>query len=173
MKEKRITSEKEHKDGSIIIMAITIMTFLLFFVVPDLFQQSPENKVTDKFASYLAAFSLAEAGVERVIWELNYGDISSWKGDNTSRTLTISSHQAPANDVIGDIEIRVEDPDGENPRVRSTGRVVYTDSLGKGRTARVYMERTTRVELERSGYNWVCSFPQKQMPVSSVQGSTI
>ena len=173
MKETRITLEKEYKDGSIIIMAITIMAFLLFFVVPNLFQKSPEKKVTDKFVSYFAAFSLAEAGVERVIWELNYGDISSWKGDSTSRTLTISSHQVPASEVIGDIEIRVEDPDGENPSVRSTGRVTYTDSIGKGKTARVLLERTTRVDLERNGYNWVCSFPQKQTQASRVQGSTI
>ncbi len=59
----------------------------------------------------------------------NYGDISSWKGDSTSRTLIISSHQAPASDVIGDIEIRVEDPDGENPQVKATGRVAYTSPL--------------------------------------------
>jgi hypothetical protein len=90
-----------------------------------------------------------------VIWELNYGDISSWKGDSTSRTLTISSYQAPSSEVVGDIEIRIEDPDGENPQVKSTGRVAYT------------------VGLERSGYNWVCSFPQKQIPTSRVQGSTI
>jgi len=57
--------------------------------------------------------------------------------------------------------------------VKSTGRVAYTSPLAEGKTARVYLERTARVELERSGYNWVCSFPQKQMPASSVQGSTI
>ena len=161
------------KDGSILIIGMTLLAFLLVFAVPHLFQSSPENKVTDKSANYSAALSLAEAGVERVIWELNYGDISSWKGDSASRTLTISSHQVPASEVIGDIEIRVEDPDGENPQVKSTGRVAYTSPLAEGKTARVYLERTTRVELERSGYNWVCSFPQKQMPASSVQGSTI
>jgi len=161
------------KDGSILIIGMTILAFLFVFAVPHLFQQSPENKVTDKSANYTAALSLAEAGVERVIWELNYGDIATWKGDSTSRTLTISSYQAPASDVIGDIEIRIEDPDGENPQVKSTGRVAYTSTLAEGKAARVYLERTTRVELERSGYNWVCSFPQKQMPASRVQGSTI
>lgn len=161
------------KDGSILIIGMTILAFLFVFAVPHLFQQSPENKVTDKSANYTAALSLAEAGVERVIWELNYGDISNWKGDSTSRTLIISSHQVPASDVIGDIEIRVEDPDGENPQVKSTGRVAYTSLLAEGKAARVYLERTTRVELERSGYDWVCSFPQKQIPASRVQGSTI
>jgi hypothetical protein len=86
--------------------------------------------------------------------------------------LTISSYQAPASEVIGDIEIWVEDPDGENPQVKSTGRVAYKSSLAEGQTARVYLERTTRAELERSGYNWVCSFPQRQTQASRVQGST-
>ena len=169
-----IKIERGRKDGSILIIGMTFLAFLLVFAVPHLFQQSPENKVTDKSANYSAALSLAEAGVERVIWELNYGDISTWKGDSTSRTLTISSYQAPASDVIGDIEIRVEDPDGESPQVKSTGRVAYTSPLAEGKTARVYLERTTRVELERNGYNWVCSFPQKQIqiPASRVQGST-
>ena len=167
-----IKIERGRKDGSTLIIGMTILAFLLVFAVPHLFQQSPQNKVTDKSANYSAALSLAEAGVERVIWELNYGDLSSWKGDSTSRTLTISSYQAPASEVIGDIEIRVEDPDGENPQVRSIGRVAYTSSLAEGKTARVYLERTTRVGLERNGYNWVCSFPQTQIPTSRVQGST-
>lgn len=167
-----IRIKRGQKDGSILIIGMTVLAFLLVFAVPQLFQQSPENKVTDKSANYSAALSLAEAGVERVIWELNHGDISSWKGDSALRTLTISSYQAPASEVIGDIEIWVEDPDGENPQVKSTGRVAYTSSIAEGMTARVYVERTTRAELERNGYNWVCSFPQRQTQASRVQGST-
>jgi len=167
-----IRIKRGQKDGSILIIGMTALAFLLVFAVPHLFQQSPENKVTDKSANYSAALSLAEAGVERVIWELNYGDISSWKGDSTLRTLTISSYQAPASEVIGDIEIWVEDPGGENPQVKSKGRVVYTSYIAEGKTARVYVERTARAELERNGYNWVCSFPQRQTQASRVQGST-
>lgn len=168
-----IRIKRGRRDGSILIMGMTALAFLLVFAVPHLFQQSPVNKVTDKSANYSAALSLAEVGVERVIWELNYGDISTWKGDSTLRTLTISSYQAPASEVIGDIEIMVEDPEGENPRVKSTGRVAYSSPLAEGRTARVYLERTSRVGLERSGYDWVCSsFPQKQIPAARVQGST-
>ncbi|NIM59761.1 MAG: hypothetical protein GTO16_12600 [Candidatus Aminicenantes bacterium] len=167
-----IRVKRGQKDGSILILGMTALAFLLVFAVPHLFQQSPENKVTDKSANYSAALSLAEAGVERVIWEFNYGDISTWKGDSELRTLTISSYQAPASEVIGDIVIWVEDPDGENPQVKSTGRVAYTGSIAEGRTARVYVERTTRAELERSGYSWVCSYPQRQTQAPRVQGST-
>jgi len=169
----RIKVKKGKNEGSILIIGVTIMAFLLVFAVPFLFQFPAENKAADKSSCYSAALSLAEAGVERAIWEMNHGDISSWKGNDKFRVLTISSIQAPEVNVIGDIEIMVEEPDVENPVVKSTGRVAYTDSLAEGKTARVYLERTARVELERSGYNWVCSFPQKQMPAFSVQGSTI
>ena len=101
-----IKIERGRKDGSILIIGMTILAFLLVFAVPHLFMQAPENKVTDPSTNYSATLSLAEAGVERVIWELNYGDISTWKGDSTSRTMTISSYQAPASEVVGDIEIR-------------------------------------------------------------------
>ena len=173
MKEIRIKLRRGQKEGSILIVGMTIISFLLFLAVPFLFQLSPENKVTDKSANYLAALSLAEAGVERAIWEMNHGDISIWKGDSNLRRLTISSIQAPEGNVIGDIEIRVEEPDGENPVVKSTGRVAYTSALGGGKTARIVLERSARVALERSGYSWICSFPERQITAAPVEGSII
>ena len=173
MKEIRIKLKRGEKEGSILIVGLTVITFLLFLVVPLLFQQSPENKVTDKSSNYLAALSLAEAGVERAIWEMNHGDISVWKGNSNLRRLTISSIQAPEGNVIGDIEIRIEGPDGDNPVVKSTGRVVYTGSLSEGKTARIVLERCSRLVLERSGYNWVCSFPKRQIPAAPAEAGII
>lgn len=173
MKEIRIKLKRGHKEGSILIIGVALVAFLLFLAVPHLFQLSPENKVTDKSSSYSAALSLAEAGVKRAIWEKNYGDISSWKGDSRLRTLTISSIQDPQGNGIGDIEIRVEEPDGENPVVKATGRVAYTESFRGDKTARVVLERTTRVVLNKSGNNWVCSFPKKQIHTPLKERSTI
>jgi len=151
--------------------------------VPSLFQFSAENKVTDykvidnkvsyKIANYSAAVSLAEAGVEMALWEMNYGDISNWKGNSKFKTMAISSYKAPEGNVTGDIEIRVEEPGGENPVVKSTGRVAYISSLGRGKTARVVLERTARVELKRNGYSWVCSFPERQIPTAPAERSII
>jgi len=78
--------------------------------------------------------------VERAIWELNYGDISSWTGDDTLRTMGISSFQTSDGNVIGDIEIRVEDPDGDNPVVSSSGRVALVESRVLYKGARVVLE---------------------------------
>jgi hypothetical protein len=104
---------------------------------------------------------------------MNHGDISSWKGNDKFRVLTISSIQAPEVNVIGDVEIRVEEPDGENPVVKATGRVAYTDSLVEGMTARIVLERSSRVGLERSGNSWICSLLQNQIPTASMERSSI
>jgi len=86
-----------------------------------LFQPPKENRVVKKSSKYSAALLLAKVGIERAVWELNYGDISSWSGDESLRTMTISSFNTPDGDVIGDIDVRVENPGTDNPVVEATG----------------------------------------------------
>ncbi len=59
------------------IVGVIVMIFFLLLALPFLVQTSIENKLTDKSYKVFSALSLAEAGIERAIWELNYGDISS------------------------------------------------------------------------------------------------
>lgn len=140
-KQKRKGDKKRHEEqGFILIVGVMVMAFLLLLALPFLYQLSLENRVTNKSYKASVALSLAEAGVERAIWELNYGDILSWSGDSSLRTMTISDFQASGGNVIGDIEIRVEELDADNPVVQSSGRVAYTGSLTVDRTARVVLE---------------------------------
>ena len=136
----RIRLKKGENEGSILIIGVIIMAFLLLLAAPFLLQTSVENRLMDKSYRSSAALSLAEAGIERAIWELNYGDISTWDGDSSLRTMTISSLQASGGNVIGDIEIRVEDPDGDNPVVSSSGRVALVESRVLYKGARVVLE---------------------------------
>ena len=137
--EEYLKRRNEEK-GFVLIVGLIVMTVLLLLAVPFLYQLSFENRLTTKSYKSSAALSLAEAGVERAIWELNYGDISSWSGDSSLRTMTISSLQASGGNVIGDIEIRVEDPDGDNPVVSSLGRVALVESRVLYKGARVVLE---------------------------------
>ena len=107
---------------------------------------------TKKSSKYSAALLLAKVGIERAVWELNHGNISSWSGDESLRTMTISSFNTPDGDVIGDIDVRVENPGTDNPVVESTGRVAYTDSLLGSRKARIVLQRQARVVLEKNGH---------------------
>jgi len=131
--------KRKQEQGSILIISAFIMTFLLLMAVPFLFQLSTENRLSEKSYRSLAAISLAEAGVERAIWELNHGDISTWSGDSSLRTMDISSFQAAGENVIGDIEIKITDPEGENPVVEATGSILHIGSEEVTGTIRVVL----------------------------------
>ncbi|UCC38194.1 MAG: hypothetical protein JSV96_10080 [Candidatus Aminicenantes bacterium] len=142
-KERGKNFKRESKEqGFILVIGVLIIIFLLLPVLPFLFQLSTDFRLTEKSYKSLAAFSLAEAGVERAIWELNYGDISDWSGDESLRTMTISSFNTSDGNVIGDIEIRVENPGGDNPVVEAAGNVAYVGSLTVTKAARVVLEKS-------------------------------
>lgn len=135
---------RNEEQGSVLVFSVLVLTILVLLAAPFLFQLSNEHKLTDKSFKSMAALSLAEAGVERAIWELNHGNILSWSGDDSLRTMAISSFQTSDGIVIGDIDIRIENPLGANPVIEATGRVPYPGSLE--------VNRTTRVELEIKGF---------------------
>ncbi len=137
---KRNSKNKHKEKGFIMIVAIIITAFFLLLAVPFLFQVSSERGSTERSYQSISALSLAEAGVERAIWEINYGDIKSWSGSSSLRTKNISSFQASGGDIIGNIEIRVENPDGDTPVIESTGSVALTGSQTVDRTVRVELD---------------------------------
>jgi len=60
----------------------------------------------------------------------------SWSGDSSLRTMTISDFQASGGNVIGDVEIKVVEPEADDPVVESTGMVSYVGSQEVDRTVR-------------------------------------
>ncbi len=139
LRKPRIIGKAEEK-GSVLAFSVIVLTILVLFAAPFLFQLSTERKSTDRSYQSVAALSLAEAGIERAIWELNHGNILTWNGDDSLRTLNISSFQTSDGRVIGDIAIRIENPLGGNPVIEATGSLPYTGSLEIARTARVDLE---------------------------------
>jgi hypothetical protein len=141
MNKKAKAKKKHEEQGFFLFIAVIVMVFLFLLVASFLFQLSNDKRLTRKSSKSSVALSLAEAGLERAIWELNYGDISSWEGDISERTLTIPDFQSSSGNVMGEIEIKVTDPEGENPVIESTGSVILSDS-------QTFEARTTRVVLE-------------------------
>ena len=137
----KILKKKNEEQGTILGVTLVLTVALLIIALPFLFKLSAQYKATEKSFKSLAALSLAEAGVERAIWELNNGDISSWSGDDSLRTLTISSFQSSGGTAVGDIQINVADPEGDNPVVESLGDVLLTGDLTVNKTVRVVLER--------------------------------
>jgi len=140
-KGKTRLKKRQEEEGFVLILGIIVMAFLLLLMAPFLFQLTGQHKSTQMTSNYITAFSLAEAGIERGIWELNYGDITSWSGDNSARTLTISDFQSSEGNVVGSIAINIINPDGENPVIEATGKVAGAAPVKAMRTAQVVLKR--------------------------------
>lgn len=140
-KEKTRLKGKHEEKGFVLILGIVVMAFLLLLMAPFLFQLTNQHRSTERSSRYITAFSLAEAGVERAIWELNHGDITSWDGDNSARTLNISDFQSSEGNVIGSIDIKIINPDSENPVIEATGKVSGAAPVKTMRTAQVVLKR--------------------------------
>lgn len=122
--------------GSVFIIALMLIVVMIVVGAPIMFRLSAQYRTTDRSFKSLAAMNLAEAGVERAIWELNFGDISTWDGDDNLRTLTLS----PAETATGEVIISVQNPESASPVVESTGRMPHIGGLTIDKTIRVILE---------------------------------
>ena len=139
---KKIRRLKSEEKGAVLVISLLISVALLIVIMPFLFKLSGEYRLTDRTFKSLAALNLAEAGVERAIWELNFGDISTWTGDTTARMLTLSSVTTCQGDAVGDIFICISNPNSSSPIVESTGKIPY----GNAET----VDRILSVELAKN-----------------------
>jgi hypothetical protein len=124
-------------------MSLLVSVFMAIMALPFLVKFSSRMRITEKSFGSLAALNLAEAGLERAIWELNSGDILSWSKPfptSTERTLNISNFTAANGAVIGNISTTVYDPQGLTPVIESTGTVVHIGSPSISKTLRVVLE---------------------------------
>ena len=148
---KRVNSNHRQKEkGSALVIAILISVMMLLLVMPFLTKLSGQYRVTEKSFRQLAALNLAEAGIERAIWELNHGNITAWEGDDNLRTMVLSSIQTSGGSEVGDIVIEAIGLGGDNPIIQSTGRVPHIGSTN--------IEKQIYVVLEESGEDSVFNY---------------
>ncbi len=130
-----------NKTGSALIISILLIVLILLFIIPFLTKISGNYSSAERSYGSMAALNLAEAGVEMAIWELNFGDILTWSGDDNERTKSISSFQTSMGDVIGDIEIRIQNPTANTPFIQATGRYPFRGNSILDKTIYVSMDR--------------------------------
>jgi len=97
------------------------------------------------------ASNLAEAGIERSIWEMNEpgGWISPWVVEDDSRSFTLDNFSSSYENAIGDIVITIELPVEQPCFIKATGIVPFLDSAD--------IEKTVQVDLNRN-YDSVFDF---------------
>jgi Tfp pilus assembly protein PilX len=125
--------------GSVLAISLLISVFMAILAIPFMTKYASRFRLTGKSFGSLAALNLAEAGLERAIWELNYGDILSWSGTSTQRTLNISNFTAAGGTVIGNIATTVYDPESAAPVIEATGTVAFSGSQNISKTIRVVL----------------------------------
>ena len=159
IKKKEKMNKKSEKNqtkysperGTVLAITLLITAGILILTMPFLAKLSGQYRVSANSYRSLAAINLAEAGLERAIWELNYGDILEWDGDDQLRTCSLPSVQAPGGSVIGDILIAVADPLGDNPVIESTGKIDVSGEVFLSKTARVVLKKESGEPLFNVG----------------------
>jgi len=126
--------------GSVLAISLLVSVFMAILAIPFITKYASRFRLTGKSFGSLAALNLAEAGLERAIWELNFGDISSWSGTSAQRTLSISNFTASSGTVIGNISITINEPAGMAPAIESTGTVVFSGSQNISKTILVVLK---------------------------------
>jgi len=145
--KRKIFKGGRHESGMILAVATMVIVVMLIMAVPFLFKLSAQYRTTEKGQKSMSAFNLAEAGVEKALWELNQpwaveGGLD-WD-ESQQGTEEIADLTAADGTVIGDVNIVVTAPAGGTPDTRAiegTGLVPFVGTATVNRTARVNLEK--------------------------------
>jgi len=130
---------RRRERGAVLAIALMVSVFLVILAIPFMTKLSGRYRTTEKAHDTLSALNLAEAGIERGIWEMNYGNISSWSGSSLERTLALNNFAASSGAVVGDIAVSVFHTESATPIVESTGSVVHIGTKKVSKTLRVVL----------------------------------
>jgi hypothetical protein len=147
---------KARERGGILVIAIIVILAMLILAIPFLFKLSASNRSTERAARALSALNLAEAGAEKVIWDINQGITSTydptadierinWSLDGTNGT--INSIRTADAQIRGDVAFTLTpdpDPVGFAPVTRllnSTGMVPFISDRTVDRTVGITLEK--------------------------------
>jgi len=168
---KETSALKREEKGAVLIITLLVTVALLILIMPFLSKLSGQYRASDRSFKSYAALNLAEAGVEMAIWELNHGDISSWDGDSTARTMTLSSVQTSEGNTVGDVVISVSFPENDISVIESIGKIPFRNTDTVDRTLRVELTKDSSTQydnalfgdtgMELSGNSFVDSYDSR------------
>ena len=143
---KPIVRKSDHERGMILVVAMIVVVVMLIMATPFLFKLGAQNRTTEKSYRSLAAFDLAEAGVDRALWEMNQpydvtGGIVS-VDENGNGTIVLTNEAV--GDRTGTIQGTITTNLGVEPNVRtilSTGGIPHIAGQPVTRTVSVNLEK--------------------------------
>ena len=146
------TVEKNRRErGSILVIAVVVILAMLIMAIPFLFKLSGQWRSTERSSHSLAAFNLAEAGIDRALYYLNpkspvVNDPESivWTHDGANLVGLISNIKSANASIMGDVNLLLGPPYGTAPPRRnldSTGIVPFIADKPVNRSVRVTLEQ--------------------------------
>ncbi len=144
--EKAGVRNRDHERGMILAVATIVVIAMLVMATPFLFKLSMQSRTTEKSNRSLAAFNLAEGGVDRALWEMNQpyavsgGIVAVDEEGNGTLALTYEE----VGDRTGTIQGTIMTNLGVEPNVRTivaTGGVPHIAGQPVTRTVGVNLEK--------------------------------
>ncbi|HOI45926.1 MAG TPA: hypothetical protein PLX50_09975, partial [Candidatus Aminicenantes bacterium] len=139
--------KRSREQGAILITATIVIVVMLILALPFLVKLSAQYRTTEKSQDSLAAFNLAEAGIDRALWEMNRPFAVTENGIldmNAEGNGTLGPVGEQVGGLTGTIEGTVTTNLGVTPNTRSivsTGRMPHIGNLTVDRTVGVSMEK--------------------------------
>ena len=138
--------KKAHEKGMILAVATIVVIAMLIMATPFLFKMSMQARTTEKSNRSLSAFNLAEAGIDRALWEMNqpYGVTGGIVAVDETGNGTI----VPTNEVVGDRTGTIQGTITTNLAVEPNVRTIVAVG-GIPHIAGQPVTRTVSVNLEK------------------------
>lgn len=140
-------NKSRYEGGSILVIAIVVILAMLIMAIPFLFKLSGQWRTTEKSSRSSAAFNLGEAGIDRVLWQLNS---KNKVADPIVFTYMAGIGVATIHDIaagekiIGDVDLKIGPLSATEPvrqPLEGTGKVPFIAGNTVNRTARVMLEQ--------------------------------
>ena len=138
--------KRAHEKGMILAVATIVVIAMLIMATPFLFKMSMQARTTEKSNRSLSAFNLAEAGIDRALWEMNqaYGITGGIVAIDETGNGTI----VPTNEVVGDRTGTIQGTITTNLAVEPNVRTIVAVG-GIPHIAGQPVTRTVSVNLEK------------------------
>ncbi len=144
--KKPMNRNRDHEKGMILAVATLVVMAMLIMAVPFLFKLSMQARTTEKSNRSLSAFNLAEAGVDRALWEMNqpYGVTGGLVAVDEAGNGTIGPASEAVGDRTGTIQGTIATDLGVEPNTRTiaaTGGIPHIAGRPVTRTVVVKLEK--------------------------------
>jgi hypothetical protein len=128
--------------GAVLIVAILLIVCMAVMAAPFLSRLSGQYRSTDRGYKSMAAFNLAEAGVDMAVFELNnMWLIFDWQAsEDGAISRTIDDLAGSGGEAVGDVDIRIFPLVGEERIVDSMGKVPFIADREVDRSVQVVLQ---------------------------------